>query len=199
MVQKKHVDFDNADEAIKYARDIGIHYPQFKNMPLDHVNNVINAIQTLPEDCRPAAVANGKETAMMTGLPIKRKADQWWGVTYDFNGGQLVGLNTGKFKTFEKLTSAKRKNNAEYFEKTGRYWSFNEDGAATAYHEMGHCYANVRGLPNGWAEISKEWAETSKCDLLKSPDEAFAEAWAAYHMGNTKLPENIANIIKGLK
>ena len=204
------------EDAIKTAHDLGVKYAQFEKMPLEQVNNAINAVRTLPKDCVPKVIASGKDVSLVTGRPLGRKADQWWGVTYDyrafslatmqlgydstdFDGGLIVGLNTQKFKTLDALTKAKKTTNDAYFAKTGRYWSFNTDGKATAYHEIGHCFADVRGLPNGWEDASARWAEESACDLLKKPDEAFAEAWAAYHLGDKRLPDYISAIIGGLK
>ena len=202
--------------AIKTANDLGVKYAQFEKMPLEQVNNAIDAVRTLPKDCVPKVIASGKDVSLVTGRPLGRKADQWWGVTYDyrdfslrtmylgydktdFDGGLIVGLNTQKFKTLDSLTKAKKATNDAYFAKTGRYWSFNTDGKATAYHEIGHCFADVRGLPKGWEDASERWAEESACDLLKKPDEAFAEAWAAYHLGDKRLPDYISEIIGGLK
>ena len=204
------------EDAIRTANDLGVKYAQFKKMPLEQVNNAIDAVRTLPKDCVPKVIASGKDVSTVTGRPLGRKADQWWGVTYDyrafslrtmqlgydetdFDGGLIVGLNTQKFKTLDALTKAKKATNDAYFAKTGRYWSFNTDGKATAYHEIGHCFADVRGLPNGWENASARWAEESACDLLKKPDEAFAEAWAAYHLGDKRLPDYISAIIGGLK
>ena len=204
------------EDAIKTAHNLGVKYAQFEKMPLEQVNNAIDAVRTLPKDCVPKVIASGKDVSLVTGRPLGRKADQWWGVTYDyrdfslrtmylgydktdFDGGLIVGLNTQKFKTLDALTKAKKATNDAYFAKTGRYWSFNTDGKATAYHEIGHCFADVRGLPNGWEDASARWAEESACDLLKKPDEAFAEAWAAYHLGDKRLPDYIYAIIGGLK
>lgn len=204
------------EEAIKKANELGVKYAQFQKMPLEQVNNVIDAINTLPKDCVPKVVANGKDVSVVTDRPLGRKAESWYGVTYDYRlfglhtmqlgyessdheGGQIVGLNTQKFKTLEALTKAKEATQEKYFAKTGHYWNFNTDGRATAYHEIGHCFVNVRGLPEGWEEISERWAEESKCDLLKKPEEAFAEAWAAYHLKDKRLPDYISNIIGGLK
>lgn len=204
------------EDAIRTAHELGVKYAQFEKMPIEQVNNALDAVRTLPKDCVPKVIASGKDVSLVTGRPLGRKADQWWGVTYDYrdfslrtmylgydatdyDGGLIVGLNTQKFKTLDALTKAKKATNDAYFAKTGRYWSFNTDGKATAYHEIGHCFANVRGLPNGWEDASVRWAEESACDLLKKPDEAFSEAWAAYHLGDKRLPDYISAIIGGLK
>ncbi len=216
MAEKQVEAPQTTESAIKTANDLGVKYAQFEKMPLEQVNNAIDAVRTLPKDCVPKVIASGKDVSTVTGRPLGRKADQWWGVTYDyrdfslrtmylgydktdFDGGLIVGLNTQKFKTLDALTNAKKATNDAYFAKTGRYWSFNTDGKATAYHEIGHCFADVRGLPKGWEDASARWAEESACDLLKKPDEAFAEAWAAYHLGDKRLPDYISAIIGGLK
>jgi hypothetical protein len=204
------------EDAIRTAHDLGVKYAQFEKMPLEQVNNAIDAVRTLPKDCVPKVIASGKDVSIVTGRPLERKADQWWGVTYDYrsfslrtmqlgyektdlDGGLIVGLNTQKFKTLDALTKAKKATNNAYFAKTGRYWGFNTDGKATAYHEIGHCFADIRGLPKGWEDVSARWAEESACDLLKKPDEAFAEAWAAYHLGDKRIPDYISEIIGGLQ
>ena len=206
------VQASSISEAIEKANKKGVRYPRFEKMDLAQVNNMLNAIDTLPDDCKPAMIANGKDISLATQRPLGRKADQWWGVTYDYrpysiatmylgyektdyNGGLLVGFNTTKYKTLEALTNAKVANNAKYYAKTGRHWSFNTDGRATAYHEFGHCFVDVRGLPKNWEILSAKWAEESKCDILKKPDEAFAEAWAAFHMADERLPGDIADAI----
>ena len=216
MAEKQEEAPQTTESAIKTANDLGVKYAQFEKMPLEQVNNAIDAVRTLPKDCVPKVIASGKDVSTVTGRPLGRKADQWWGVTYDyrafslrtmqlgydstdFDGGLIVGLNTQKLKTLDALTKAKKATNDAYFAKTGRYWSFNTDGKATAYHEIGHCFADVRGLPKGWEDASARWAEESACDLLKKPDEAFAEAWAAYHLGDKGLPDYISAIIGGLK
>ena len=203
------------DEAKVIATRKGIRYPQFDKMDINYVNNILNAVDTLPDDCRPAMIANGKDISLATQRPLGRKADQWWGVTYDyrafsistmrlgydrndFDGGLLVGLNTAKYKTLDALTKAKIATNEKYFAKTERNWSFNTDGKATAYHELGHCFVDVRGLPKDWESLSAKWAEESKCDILLKPDEAFAEAWAAFHLGDERLPKYISDSIISL-
>lgn len=206
------VQASSISEAIEKANQKGVRYPRFEKMDLAQVNNMLNAVDTLPDDCKPAMIANGKDISLATQRPLGRKADQWWGVTYDYrsyslatmylgyektdyNGGLLVGFNTTKYKTLEALTNAKVANNAKYYAKTGRNWSFNTDGRATAYHEFGHCFVDVRGLPKNWEILSVKWAEESKCDILQKPDEAFAEAWAAFHMADERLPGYISDAI----
>ncbi len=203
------------DEAIKRAESGGVKYARFEGMSLERANNALEALETLPQNARPIAIANGKDISIMTDRPLGRKADQWYGVTYDYrlfgirtmqlgyapdpDGGVLVGLNTQKFKTLEQLTRAKEAEQAKYRAKTGRDWFFNTDGNASAFHEMGHVYADYNGLPNGWNELSERWATESGADMLKKPEEAFAEAWGAYYSKGRKLPSYIEEVIKGLK
>lgn len=214
-IQTGFIPAKSIDEAIKRAERGGVKYARFEGMNLERVNNAIEALETLPQNARPVAIANGKDISTLTGRPLGRKADQWYGVTYDYrlfgirtmqlgyapdpDGGVLVGLNTQKFKTLEQLTRAKEAEQAKYRAKTGRDWFFNIDGKASAFHEMGHVYADYNGLPNGWNELSERWATESGADMLKKPEEAFAEAWGAYYSKIRKLPSYIEDVIKGLK
>jgi len=227
--QKKEKQFIAAktiEEAIEKAENAGVKYARFNGMTLERANNLLEAIETLPEDCRPLFVTGtGKDVSTVTGRPMGRKADQWYGVTYDYRGfglrtmqlgyresdyegGIVVGINTTKFKTIDDLTEAKVKEQAKYKAKTGHEWFFNTDGKATAFHEMGHCYHNIRsekiiweisGKKKTWEDLSARWAEESLCDMLKNPDEAFAEAWAAYYTKGRELPEYISQFIGGLE
>ena len=203
------------EEVITRMEADGVKYPRLQSMSLEHANNTLEAVETLPVDARPTVIANGKETSLLTGRPMGRKSDQWYGVTYDYrafdfsvqklgytpdySGGICVGLNTSKYKTLESITSAKISEQQKYIQKTGREWFFNTEGRATAFHEMGHVYYDVKGAPDGWEMIAQKWANESKCDMLKSPSEAFAEAWAAYHTRGRELPPYIKTIIEGLK
>ena len=214
-IQTRFTPAKSIDEAIKRAESGGVKYARFEGMNLERANNALEALETLPQNARPIAIANGKDISIMTDRPLGRKADQWYGVTYDYrvsyirtmqlgyasdpNGGILVGLNTQKFKTLEQLTKAKEAEQAKYRAKTGRDWFFNIDGKASAFHEMGHVYADYNGLPNGWNELSERWATESGADMLKKPEEAFAEAWGAYYSKGRKLPSYIEEVIKELK
>ena len=126
----------------------------------------------------------------------------------DYDGGIVVGLNTQKHKTLEQLTRAKEKAQQDYQRKFGREWFFNTDGRATSFHEMGHCFYDVHatstqwkasGKTEEWGRIADAWAAKSQCDILKSHEEAFAEAWAAYHTHGRELPDDVRDFIKGLK
>ena len=202
-------------EAIIRAEAGGVRYARFESMTLERANNALEALETLPIDVRPVAIANGKETEILTGRSLGRKADMWYGVTYDYrafnfdahklgytpdyNGGICVGLNTQKYKTLESLTAAKNTVNQRYRAKTGHDWFFNTDGRLVACHEMGHVYADMRGLPDNWEALAARWANESQCDMLKTPTEAFAEAWAAYRMGGPELPDYIRKVMEELK
>jgi hypothetical protein len=182
-------------------------------MSIEQANNILEAVSTLPKECRPVFVGNGKDVSTIADRKLGRKADQWYGVTYDYrpfslrtmqlgyektdhDGGLLVGINTSKFKTFESLAKAKKAAQEKYIKQTGNKWFFNTDGRATAFHEMGHCYVHVKGLPNGFEADAMRWAKESKCDMITNAEEAFSEAWAAYHINNEELPDYIRKHIE---
>jgi hypothetical protein len=217
--QPLFVPAQSVEEAQQRARDAGAIYSKFDGWDIGRANNALEAVERLPEDCRPRAVLDGRDTATITDRSLGRKASSWYGVTYDYrpftlrtmqlgfdrtdyDGGQVVGLNVRTFKTLEQLTSAKVKTNDSYFANNGRYWFFNTRGEATAHHEMGHCLFNVRiagndSIRNEWESASRRWYNESTCDLIEKPEEAFAEAWAAVAIGDEeRLPSYIADFVR---
>lgn len=202
-------------EAQEQARALGVKYVGMDGWTIERANNAVQAVSALPSDCRPVAVLNGKGVEVITERKMGRNSSQWYGVTYDyrafdlntaplgygsrdFDGGIVVGLNTDKFKTLDALTKEKERQQKLYMDKTGRKWFFNTKGEAVAFHEMGHAYADVRGLPSGFEFAAERWAKESGCDMLKSPSEAFAEAFAAYHVNDDRLPDYILQYMKDL-
>lgn len=219
QAQPSFVPAQSVEEAQQRARDAGAIYSKFDGWDIGRANNALEAVERLPEDCRPRAVLDGRDTATITDRSLGRKASSWYGVTYDYrpftlrtmqlgfdrtdyDGGQVVGLNVRTFKTLEQLTSAKVKTNDSYFAKNGRYWFFNTRGEATAHHEMGHCLFNVRiagndSIRNEWESASRRWYNESTCDLIEKPEEAFAEAWAAVAIGDEeRLPSYIVDFVR---
>ena len=211
---------ETVEEAEQRARELGAEYTKFDGWKLERANNALEALERLPAECRPKAVLDGKNTSLITQRPLGRKSESWYGVTYDYSnfslatmyigfdktdydGGQVVGLNVQAFKTLSKLSEAKEAYNQKYFEKTGNFWSFNTSGEAVAHHEMGHCFYNALLAPNEslekeWEGLAKTWADSSNYDMLQSPSEAFAEAWAGYNVGDDRVPDYIVEFIKGV-
>lgn len=208
------------EEAEERAREMGAPYTIFKGWSLERANNALEAVERLPVDCRPKAILDGKNTALITQRKLGRKASSWYGVTYDYrpyslstmqigfsktdyDGGQVVGLNVQGYKTLQQLTDQKLSVNQKYFEKNGRYWFFNTDGERTAHHEMGHCLYNGRVLGKNkdeeeWEQIAGRWAKDANCDILEKPEEAFAEAWAGIGANDKRVPDYVADFIRRL-
>ena len=217
-VESTFVPAESVEEAQQRARDLGATYTKFDKWNLERANNALDALERLPSDCRPKAVLNGKDTSTITQRPIGRKSESWYGVTYDYrpfslstmqlgfdrtdyDGGQVVGINVQGYKTLDKLTEHKEKDNESYFEKTGNYWYFNTDGEATAHHEMGHCFYNERilghdAISNEWEDLATQWANDSNYDMIKNSSEAFAEAWAGYQLNDERVPDYISDFIR---
>ena len=204
------------DEAQDFAREIGIKYPVYENLPLETVNELNKAAQNLPRDARPIFVGDSKTLEQYfggQGYKLPRKAKDFYGVTleeqsgihlgygkgYDFEThGSMVGISTS-YKTPAKITKNKLEQQAKYEAKYGNKWFYNLDGKATIHHEMGHCYINKNGLPSGFEEAAKKWAKESGCDMLKKPEEAFCEAWGAYYSETNSIPEYIEKYIKEIE
>ena len=199
------------EEAEKFALENGVRHVDYSDLPLETANLLNEAAMTLPEDIRPAYIGSGKSVQKVTGKKFSRKEKDYYGVhmdvlqmhfgeypniEYDFEGGNVVGISTA-YKTPEKIHKSKVEGNKAYAEKhDGHTQFFNEDGRSTAFHEMGHIYADKKGIPEGFASDAERWLKESKCDMLKSTDEAWAEAWGAYHTKNPDLPVYIAEYVE---
>ena len=203
-------------EATKVANDLGVKYAIYDDLPLGTANLFNEALMTLPDDARPVFVGSSKMLEKYRNAKLPRSSKNFYGVSIETDGiflgtdaskagavkafwdydtyGIMTGISSS-YKTVDKITEAKKIAQEAYIKKYGRKQFFNENGNATIYHEMGHVYATKRGLPEGFEYDARRWFEESKCDILKSPTEAWAEAWAAYHTKNTDLPDYISKYI----
>lgn len=193
-------------EAEDFAKMLGVKYPNMVGMNLDVANDLNRALLTLPQDVRPVFVGSSTTLEKYWGGKLPRSSTHYYGVTVDtFDGihlglergvdfdtrGYMVGMSSS-YKTYDKITASKIQSQKRYADKhSGHKWFFNEVGETTPYHEMGHVYANVKGLPSGFAEDAKRWADQSCVDMLLNPNEAWAEAWADYYTGRKRAPEYI--------
>ena len=198
------------DEAEKFALEHNIRHVDYSDLPIETANLLNKAAMTLPEDIRPAFIGSGRSIQKYSGCKFSRKEKDYFGVhvdvmemhfgeypniEYDFEGGNMVGISA-KYRIVDKIEKAKIQGNIEYSKKhDGHTQFFNTDGKSTAYHEMGHVYADKKGIPDGFETDAKRWYEESKCDMLKTTSEAWAEAWGAYHTENSDLPDYIAKYI----
>ena len=200
------------EQAASIARKLGVHFADYSDIPMEAANACNRALVTLPEKLRPRSVTSAKalETAMDMKFGGKRRA--YHGVTVkeeanfykvtgnradaDFDFGWRVGINIRKGGTLDSIAKKKTEFNEQYRKQTGRTWYFNESGESVPFHEMGHVYAKQAGLPKGFEADAKRWASESKCDMLNNPEEAWAEAWGAYHTRNDELPDYIAKHIE---
>lgn len=206
----KFVPAKSIEEAEKFARQHGVKYADFSKLPLTTANELNQALLTLPDDAKPVFVGASSTLEQYWGGKLPRSSKQYYGVTvdtysgihlgqgkgYDFDtNGYMVGISSS-YKTSDKITAAKKAAQERYQKQHGRKWFFNETGETTAMHEMGHVYANIRGLPDGFENDALRWAAESGCDMLKKPSEAWAEAWAAYHTKANELPDYISKYIE---
>lgn len=207
--KKEKLKFNSIKDAETWATDSGAKYAIFKGFDVDTANIVCNAINTLPADVRPKSVTDLTTFKKGFGGKLQRKdiqiygvtLDNLWGINFgdgmiDYDGGIMVGFNTRNYKNAAAITESKKKTNEAYFKKTGHMWHFNMSGEATYYHEIGHAYAEAKGIPKGFSEARQRWLNEEKCDILKTDGEAWAEAWAAYHLGDSRLPSYISKFIE---
>ena len=173
---------------------------------MDIANALNEALQTLPQEDMPLFVGSAKNLQNLSGYAIKKKG--YHGITMEniirikeneiwkVENGTLVGINA---KSINAITKAKAKIETEYMARTGHHWRFNTDGKSTTFHEIGHVFdqKHLVSSDSKWQTIAKKWAEESQCDILKTPSEAFAEAWAARNTGK-ELPSYITEYFKEL-
>ena len=197
------------EEATKAAHDLGVKYAVYDDLPLETANLFNQALMTVPEDVRPVFVGDSKTLEKYWGAKLKRSSKNFYGVSVDVFDGIHLGMNqydfdtygnmvaiSSSYKTAEKITKAKKVAQADYVQKHGTKWFFNENGESTPFHEMGHAYAAKKGMPKGFEAAAEKWAKESGCDMLKKPSEAWAEAWAAYYTKNPDLPDYISEFVE---
>lgn len=204
-------------EATKVANDLGVKYAIYDDLPIGTANLFNEALMTLPKDARPVFVGSSKMLEQYRHAKLPRSSKNFYGVSIETDGiflgtdaskagavkafwdydtyGNMVAISS-YYKTADKITKAKEIAQESYMKKHGRKWFFNVDGHATPFHEMGHAYAGRYGLSDDFIRDAARWAEESGCDMIKKPSEAWAEAWAAYHIKNPDLPDYIKKHIE---
>lgn len=208
------LNFATIKEAEEWITKSGVDFTILDGFDLETANIIANAVNTLPEGVKPKSITNlqyfkkgfgslkpfGRKDSEIYGVTI----DNLWGINFgngmkDIDGGIMVAYNSRNFKNAKAISLAKKATNEKYKERTGRMWHFNMSGEATYYHEIGHSYAQKKGIPQGFSEARQRWYNDSKCDILQTDSEAWAEAWAAYYLKDKRLPDYIAEFIKGAK
>ncbi len=197
------------EEATTVAKELGVKYAIYDDLPLETANLFNEALLTIPKEARPVFVGSSKSLEQYRGAKLPRTSKNYYGVSiyttdirlgmneYDWDTyGNMVGISS-YYKTAGKITTAKQAAQEAYMKKhDGAKWFFNEYGESTLFHEMGHAYADKYGLPDGFEMAAERWAKESGCDMLKKVNEAWAEAWGAYHTKNPDLPDYISEYIK---
>ncbi len=211
------------DEAQKIAEQNGVIVANFEKMSLEQANEINKALVLLPRNTRPDYIADAKTLIDKNLLSKSRGLKSFYGVSLQYPTAvknqygkyveidHIVGYNTTIYKTFKAIEKTKQEFNkqiAESYAKgqqkfrgtswTGERWYFNTQGNATIYHELAHSYANKKGIPQGFEELGKRWAKESNIGQIQTINEAWAEAFAGYHIQNTELPDYIRNYMKGL-
>lgn len=210
--KKGNKTFNTVKEAEAWMHDQGIDFVILNGADAKTASTIANAVNTLPPGITPKAITDLTSFKKGFGGKLQRKdaqiygvtLDNLWGINFgdgmrDYDGGVMVGFNFRNYKNADAISKSKEDTNKRYMEKTGHMWHFNLSGEATYYHEIGHAYAELkRELPTGFHEAVQKWYKESQCDILQKDSEAWAEAWAAYHLGDSRLPDYIAEFIKGV-
>lgn len=212
------------ETAQKIAEQNGVIVANFERMSLEQANEINKALTLLPRGARPDYIADAKTMIEKNQIGKTRGLKSFFGVSFNNPSAiknaygkyveidYIVGYNTTTYKSFKAIEKAKidfNKKVAESFAKgeqrfrgttwTGERWYFNTQGNATIYHELAHSYANKNGIPKGFEELGKRWAKESNIGQIQTIGEAWAEAFAGYHIKNPELPDYIKEFMKGLK
>ena len=208
--KKENKTFNTVKEAEAWIHAQGVDFCILNGADAKTASTIANAVSTLPPGITPKSITDLTSFKKGFGGKLQRKdaqiygvtLDNLWGINFgngmkDYDGGVMVGFNFRNYKNAAAIAKSKEDTNKRYMEKTGRMWHFNLSGEATYYHEIGHAYAELkRELPTGFHEAVQKWYKESQCDILQKDSEAWAEAWAAYHLGDSRLPDYIAKFIK---
>ena len=195
-------------EAQEYAQKLGVKYADYSKFTIERANNLNMAISTLPDDSAPVLVTDLQKYTKVTGAPLGRAQNNAYAVTvapYEINpsavganaplieasGESVVAVNTRSFKSIDSLTKTKQEVNEKYVQRYGHGWHFNTDGAVTDFHECGHVYQNKYGLPTAFGADAARWQRETGLGILKSTNEAWAEAYGAYYTHREDLPDYI--------
>lgn len=212
------------ETAQKIAEQNGVIVANFERMSLEQANEINKALTLLPRGARPDYIADAKTMIEKNQIGKTRGLKSFFGVSFNNPSAiknvygkyveidYIVGYNTTTYKSFKAIEKAKidfNKKMAESFAKgeqrfrgttwTGERWYFNTQGNSTIYHELAHSYANKNGIPKGFEELGKRWAKESNIGQIQTLSEAWAEAFAGYHIKNPELPDYIKEFMKGLK
>ena len=224
--------FTNTKDAIKFILANGVENEAISNMTIGVVNEITSALAKIPSKYRNNIVlGNFANFKRITGRKLSGGSHNY-GVSISvpkvdtklltfaekkaifespLSGGDfhVIGINTRKYKTLEKITKRKLLIQQKYYNQKGRNYFLNTDGKITVHHEFGHIVHNQLSSQQRklWDDIAKAWAETANADLLKVKQgwtehyaEAFAEAWGAYNAGDKSLlPLEVKEFIKEVK
>lgn len=198
------------EEAQAYAKKLGVEYPDYSKFTIERANNMNKALSTLPDDSEPYVVTDLQKYTAVTGAPLDKRAKNGYACTvtpYEIDlkrakiadtprisgsGDTVVAVNTKTYKTLDSITESKARSEELIVSRNlGKAYHFNTDGKATDFHECGHVYASKHGLPMAFSADADRWYRETGCELLKSPSEAWAEAYAAYYTHADDLPSYI--------
>ena len=204
------VNAESIDEAITYAKSLGVEHPDYSKFALERANNMNMALSTLPEDSMPYVVTDLQKYTAVTGAPLGKAQKNGYACTvipYEIDlkragiadiprtvgsGNTIVAVNTRNYKTIDSITISKAKSEELVVSKNlGKSYHFNTEGKATDFHECGHIYATKHNIPDGFSADADRWYKETGCIMLKTTSEAWAEAYAAYYTHADDLPPYI--------
>jgi hypothetical protein len=202
-------------EAESFAEKNGVKVCDYSAFNVETANNINKAIMTIPRDMRPDYIVDFDALYKKGWMKKTKQSNNSFGVSLTYNEmakdkkGKYHNIDStiafnSKYNTFDKIQKKK-----EGFNKTVTNWYFNTKGEATAFHEIGHVFANSQGIDDEFGQLAEKWYNDTKIGMLKPVEkefggknskysEAFAEAYAGYFTKNENLPKEINDYMEKL-
>lgn len=210
-IESKQKDKKNAE----YTKNLGIKVAKLDDFSPEIIETINEAIETLPKEDRPEYITSFKELEKQGDLygDMLKRAKKSFGLSWNINKihkdeeGKYFDTNTAvffnsKYKNLDTIEKNKKEYNTN--NPSGKPWYFNTSGKATFFHEIGHQYEQKHGIDEEFKLLADKWANNSPYRNIKKIEygrikdgeganykEAFAEAWAGYHINNPNLPLEI--------
>lgn len=111
----------------------------------------------------------------------------------------VMGVNCRKFKGNSDIKNRKDSVNERETESKGYPYFLNTTLSGVVFHEMGHVFSNRNRISTSstWKTLSQKWYHETKIGVLKSENEAWAEAFSNYFdKKGEDLPDYIYEHVK---
>jgi hypothetical protein len=198
-------------EGEEIAKQLGVKYPDYSKMTIEHVNEINKSLAEIRPLYRPKYITDMRTYFNSTGQKRTRNYKTVYGLSsrfsafkykgkHIFEGGEAVALNVKDYKTFNDIAKRKKEINKFYKERHGNDWFLNTEGKQVIKHELGHKIKDelTRAQEVDFKFLLNNWKTKRKLpDMMDNINEAFAETWAAYKTGKTEdMPKKLIEFLE---